>query len=123
MDRVLDGSRQKTLDHSGSKSGNMFTRSSLLRKGKVRRLATVTLSFGSWEGIGPTEADAVIFGFIVSALVCTAYAPNEWRVSNCAAKLSSRGSESWELVKSLPTAIDYAERILNRYFPDYPRWK
>ena len=92
-------------------------------KGKSSEAGDGDAIFWVLGGDGPTEADTVIFGFIVSALVCTAYAPNKWRVSNCATKLSSRGPESWELVTSLPTVIDYAERIHNRYFPDYPRWK
>ncbi|KAI1379304.1 hypothetical protein F4677DRAFT_327867 [Hypoxylon crocopeplum] len=52
----------------------------------------------------PTEADACLFGFIVSVLVCTA-AP-----------------DSQEVVKSHPILLDYASRIHDRYFPDYEKW-
>lgn len=31
--------------------------------------------------------------------------------------------ESKTLVKTFPNVIDYAERIHNRYFPDYKKWK
>lgn len=50
---------------------------------------------------GPSEADAVLFGFVASALVCTA-AP-----------------KTRELVKSFPIVMDYARRIHDHYFPDY----
>ncbi|KAI2624284.1 hypothetical protein GGR54DRAFT_638163 [Hypoxylon sp. NC1633] len=53
----------------------------------------------------PTEADACLFGFIVSVLVCTA-AP-----------------DSQKVVKSYPVLLDYAGRIHDRYFPDYEKWR
>ncbi|GAD97832.1 conserved hypothetical protein [Paecilomyces variotii No. 5] len=56
------------------------------------------------EGESPTEADATLFGFIVSVLVCTA----------C--------PESQQLVKQFPAILDYAGRIHDRYFPDYSKW-
>ncbi|KAL1868805.1 hypothetical protein Plec18167_008110 [Paecilomyces lecythidis] len=56
------------------------------------------------EGATPTEADATLFGFIVSVLVCTA----------C--------PESQQLVKQFPAILDYAGRIHDRYFPDYSKW-
>ena len=56
-------------------------------------------------GKGPTEADASVYGFIASALVCAA-AP-----------------ETQKLVKSLPAVMDYATRIHDRYFPDYELWE
>lgn len=50
----------------------------------------------------PTEADATVFGFVISVLVCDA------------------GPESKELLKgSFPTVVDYAERIHKRWFTDY----
>jgi hypothetical protein len=55
-------------------------------------------------GKEPTEADAVVFGFVVSVLVCTA----------C--------PESREVVRGFPVLVEYAERIHERYFPDYERW-
>ncbi|KAI9736968.1 MAG: hypothetical protein M1834_000557 [Cirrosporium novae-zelandiae] len=56
------------------------------------------------QGVHPTEADATLFGFIVSVLVCTA----------C--------PESQTLVKEFPIILDYATRIHNAYFPDYVKW-
>lgn len=50
----------------------------------------------------PTEADATVFGFAVSVLICDA------------------GPESRELVKNeFPVVVDYVQRIHNRWFPDY----
>ncbi|KAJ9220445.1 hypothetical protein C8Q69DRAFT_65575 [Paecilomyces variotii] len=57
------------------------------------------------EGDHPTEADATVFGFIVSVLVCTA------------------NPESQQLVKQFPAILDYAGRIHDRYFPDYAKWE
>ncbi|MCJ1400448.1 hypothetical protein MMC11_003653 [Xylographa trunciseda] len=53
----------------------------------------------------PTEADAVLFGFVASGLVCTA------------------GPESQKLIRSFPAVGDYARRIHDRYFPDYICWE
>lgn len=55
-------------------------------------------------GHDPTEADATLFGFIVSVLLCTA-AP-----------------ESQEVVKGFPVILEYASRIHDAYFPDYEKW-
>lgn len=54
---------------------------------------------------GPSEADAVLFGFIASALVCAA------------------GPESMKVVRGFPVVVDYARRIHERYFPDYECWE
>ncbi|KAG9237444.1 putative glutathione S-transferase [Amylocarpus encephaloides] len=55
-------------------------------------------------GDGPSEVDATVFGFVSSALVCTA------------------GPDSMKLVKSLPNVVEYAHRIHQTYFPDYTLW-
>lgn len=55
-------------------------------------------------GENPTEADATLFGFIVSVLLCTA-AP-----------------DSQKVVKRFPVILDYADRIQGTYFPDYEKW-
>ncbi|KAI1142101.1 hypothetical protein F5Y05DRAFT_214295 [Hypoxylon sp. FL0543] len=55
-------------------------------------------------GEHPTEADTCLFGFIVSALICTA------------------GPDSQKEVKSHAVILDYASRIHDRYFPDYEKW-
>ncbi|GAT22662.1 glutathione S-transferase [Aspergillus luchuensis] len=55
-------------------------------------------------GQHPTEADATLFGFIVGALICTA----------C--------PETQAIVRGLPVLVDYAQRIHDRYFPDYELW-
>ncbi|KAI0203639.1 hypothetical protein F4808DRAFT_26057 [Astrocystis sublimbata] len=52
-------------------------------------------------GPQPTEADASLFGFVSSALICTA------------------GPGSRADVKSFPVLLDYAQRIQEHYFPDY----
>ncbi|KAL4799040.1 hypothetical protein BDV19DRAFT_321032 [Aspergillus venezuelensis] len=56
-------------------------------------------------GEGPTEADATVFGFVVSVLVCIA------------------GPKTKELVKGFPVLLEYARRIHDAYFPDYELWK
>ncbi|OQU97668.1 Glutathione S-transferase, domain-containing protein [Cladophialophora immunda] len=55
-------------------------------------------------GEQPTEADATLFGFIVSVLV------------------SDSAPESKKIVKSFPSVVTYAERIHNCYFPEYEKW-
>ncbi|KAF2242443.1 hypothetical protein BU26DRAFT_524558 [Trematosphaeria pertusa] len=56
-------------------------------------------------GDEPTEADATVFGFVVSVLVCDA------------------GPESRELIKKeFPVVVEYAELIHKRWFPDYEMW-
>ncbi|KAI0888699.1 uncharacterized protein GGS22DRAFT_152192 [Annulohypoxylon maeteangense] len=55
-------------------------------------------------GEHPTEADTCLFGFIVSALICTA------------------GPISQSEVRSFPILLDYAGRIHDHYFPDYEKW-
>lgn len=56
-------------------------------------------------GEEPTEADATVFGFVVSALVCEA------------------GPETRELVKGeFPVVVEYARRIHGRWFPEYEMW-
>ncbi|GAP86840.2 putative glutathione s- protein [Rosellinia necatrix] len=52
-------------------------------------------------GPEPTEADTALFGFLVSALLCTA------------------GPGSQADVKSFPVLLEYARRIQEQYFPDY----
>ncbi|GAB7359462.1 hypothetical protein MBLNU230_g6109t1 [Neophaeotheca triangularis] len=55
-------------------------------------------------GKQPTDADAALFGFIVSSLV------------------AESGPATAEIVRGLPSVLDYASRIHERYFPDYERW-
>jgi hypothetical protein len=52
----------------------------------------------------PTEADATLFGFLVSVLI------------------SNAGPESQEIVKSRPILVEYARRIHDAFFPDYERF-
>ncbi|CAI7626090.1 unnamed protein product [Penicillium crustosum] len=61
--------------------------------------------FWVWGGDAPTEADAVLFGFVVSGLVCGA-AP-----------------ETKQIVNSYPALVEYARRIHEKYFPDYQLWE
>ncbi|KAL9001625.1 MAG: hypothetical protein Q9188_005404 [Gyalolechia gomerana] len=56
-------------------------------------------------GSAPTEADTTLFGFIASGLVCDA-AP-----------------EGRKIIKSLPTIMEYAEKIHAHYFSDYEHWE
>ncbi|KAH0339803.1 hypothetical protein KCU81_g7053, partial [Aureobasidium melanogenum] len=58
--------------------------------------------FGKQE---PSEADAVLYGFIVGALVCSA-AP-----------------DSQAIVRSFPMIVEYATRIHEEFFPDYAIWE
>ncbi|TVY32874.1 Failed axon connections-like protein [Lachnellula subtilissima] len=71
------------------------------RKGSVRDDSP----FWLLGGTGPSEADSVLYAFICSTLVCRA------------------GPESQKIVKGFPALLDYAERIHNRYFPDYAHWE
>ncbi|KAH8201409.1 hypothetical protein TruAng_004409 [Truncatella angustata] len=52
----------------------------------------------------PTEADATLFGFIVSVLISTA------------------GPDSKKVVRGFPAILDYAQRIQVRYFQEYESW-
>ncbi|PKS05699.1 hypothetical protein jhhlp_007966 [Lomentospora prolificans] len=73
-------------------------------KGKQYSETGASTPFWVFGGDTPTEADATLFGFIVSVLASTA------------------GPESREIVQSLPTVVEYARRIHNRFFPDYDEW-
>ncbi|KAI1342963.1 hypothetical protein F5Y15DRAFT_371516 [Xylariaceae sp. FL0016] len=61
--------------------------------------------FWALGGAEPTEADATLYGFIVSALICTA------------------GPESQKIVRTHPAILDYADRIHKTYFSDYEKWE
>ncbi|KAJ5323473.1 hypothetical protein N7476_002073 [Penicillium atrosanguineum] len=61
--------------------------------------------FWLWGGDGPTEADTVLFGFIVSNLI------------------SAAGPDSTATIKSYPVLVDYARRVHDQYFPDYELWE
>ena len=76
-------------------------------------------------GKEPTEADATLFGFVVSVLV------TERQVVSFALRQifnvgrltpASSNPESQKLVKTFPTVLEYARRIHDRLFPDYERW-
>ncbi|KAB5531394.1 hypothetical protein GE09DRAFT_1064108 [Coniochaeta sp. 2T2.1] len=54
-------------------------------------------------GKEPTEADTVLFGFVITVLISTA------------------GPDSQKVVKGYPVLVEYAERIHDRYFPDYEK--
>ncbi|KAJ6110667.1 hypothetical protein N7486_002902 [Penicillium sp. IBT 16267x] len=58
--------------------------------------------FWVWGGDAPTEADAVVYGFIVSGLTCGPAAP------------ITKG-----IIQGHPALMDYARRIHDAYFPDY----
>ncbi|KAF3807458.1 hypothetical protein GCG54_00008919 [Colletotrichum gloeosporioides] len=55
-------------------------------------------------GSEPSEADATVFGFIASGLVCNA-APDTQKV-----------------IRSYPVLVDYAKRIHEHYFIEYQLW-
>ncbi|KAI8316017.1 hypothetical protein K4K61_011964 [Colletotrichum sp. SAR11_59] len=55
-------------------------------------------------GSEPSEADATVFGFIASGLVCNA-SPDTQRV-----------------IRSYPVLVDYAKRIHEHYFSEYQLW-
>ncbi len=79
-------------------------------------------------GNTPSEADPIVFGFIAAALVCTAYVScfpsplGHFMIPLLTVPLL-RGPESQKVVKSFPAVVDYAQRIHDRYFPDYARWE
>lgn len=74
-------------------------------------------------GDQPSEADAVLFGFIVSALVSTAYASLSDQIARDRADCFFRSPESKRIVETLSATVEYAKRIHNRYFPDYAYWE
>lgn len=71
-----------------------------------RRHATPNECFWVLGGAKPTEADATVYGFIVSALVSYASPKNKQLVQ-----------------EECPAAVEYAKRIHERYFPDYEMWR
>ena len=80
--------------------------------------------FWLWGGDNPTEADAVLFGFVAAVLVCKAYVMyilTTWRASLLIEM--SRNPESRKIIKSFPAVVDYARRIHQRHFPDYVCWE
>ncbi|KAK7753159.1 hypothetical protein SLS62_004892 [Diatrype stigma] len=78
--------------------------SDLLRASKAKLEDRKENPFWVLGGDDPTEADCVLFGFIVSVLICTA-AP-----------------DSQKVVRSFPVLLEYADRIHDKYFPDYEKW-
>lgn len=60
--------------------------------------------FWLFKGEEPTEADATVFGFITSSLLCPA------------------ATDTAALVRSYPAIMEYAKRIHERFFPDYTFW-
>ncbi|KAJ5272610.1 hypothetical protein N7478_007735 [Penicillium angulare] len=61
--------------------------------------------FWVWGGEEPTEADAVVYGFIAAGLVCES-APT----TQC-------------IIRGYPALLVYARRIHDVYFPDYELWE
>ncbi|KAJ5087711.1 hypothetical protein N7456_011327 [Penicillium angulare] len=61
--------------------------------------------FWVWGGEEPTEADAVVYGFIASGLVCES------------------GPTTQKIIRSYPALLVYARRIHDAYFPDYKIWE
>jgi hypothetical protein len=55
-------------------------------------------------GERPSEADAVLYGFVTSALVCEA------------------GPTTGRIVRGRETVLEWARRIHEIYFPDYDGW-
>ncbi|KAJ5084954.1 hypothetical protein NUU61_009533 [Penicillium alfredii] len=81
--------------------------SSLLMSSKSQMLDCTTSDHPFWVlgGSTPCEADATVYGFIVSTLVCSA----------C--------PETQKVVKSFPILIQYAQKIHDCFFPDYVGWE
>ena len=74
-------------------------------------------------GQKPTEADTVLFGFVVSVLVCKAYVLLLPMLS-LLEKLTraTRGHESQMIIGRYSHILEYADRIHDKYFPDYEKW-
>ncbi|KAI1200138.1 hypothetical protein F5X97DRAFT_101598 [Nemania serpens] len=75
----------------------------LLLESRVRQARPADSAEPFWvlAGPEPTDADASLFGFVVSTLLATA------------------GPGSQADVKSFPVLLEYARRIKERYFPEY----
>ncbi|KAK4167905.1 failed axon connections [Cladorrhinum sp. PSN259] len=80
-----------------------YVSSSASEEAKGKKMKKVP--FWVLGGEQPTEADASLYGFVVSCLVCDA-AP-----------------ESQEIVRKYPALVDYARRIHDAYFEDYELWE
>ncbi|KAK3357896.1 hypothetical protein B0T25DRAFT_451861 [Lasiosphaeria hispida] len=74
-------------------------------EGLLREARTEAGPFWVLGGAQPTEGDAVVYGFVIAALVCDA-AP-----------------EMQKMVREFPTIMEYAGRIHDAYFPDYDHWE
>ncbi|KAJ5221957.1 uncharacterized protein N7469_010844 [Penicillium citrinum] len=61
--------------------------------------------FWRWGEDAPTETDGVVFGFIISGLICSA------------------GPTTKQILDGYPTLVAYARRIHDKYFPDYKVWE
>lgn len=72
---------------------------------EARRGASRHHPFWVLGGKEPTEADATLFGFVAAAMTCEA-AP------------ATRA-----MVKALPVVVEYADRICDKYFPEYQKWE
>lgn len=73
--------------------------------GDSQKTANVEGCFWVLGGEVPTEADATVYGFVVSTLI------------------AESSPESKILVQTeCPAAVEYATRIHRRYFPDYELW-
>jgi hypothetical protein len=91
-------------------------------RSKSKETSTGDATFWVLGTEGPTEADATVFAFICSALVCSAYVSLKTvLISVLIGRLSA--PESRKVVKSFPVLGDYARRIHHRYFPDYDLWE
>ncbi len=73
-------------------------------------------------GNGPSEADTTLYGFIASALVCTACVYLGCSVVCDYANTLARAPKTMKIIRSLPGVMDYAQRIHDLYFPDYTHW-
>ena len=75
-------------------------------------------------GLGPTEADLTLFGFISSILTGTRYVVwNAERVSSGTDVSCCSCPASSALLRSLPVVIEYADLIHRKYFPEYTQWQ
>ncbi|KEF63832.1 uncharacterized protein A1O9_01810 [Exophiala aquamarina CBS 119918] len=97
------GTGRFTSDEIGLFRADIWQQIDLLLKSRRQRL-TSDQPFWVLGNEEPTEADATLYGFIVSALV----APS--------------GPTSTAIVKALPNVMEYAERIHTSLFPDYDKW-
>ena len=95
----------------------------LQRSSRQSKQESADSPFWCLGGREPSEADISLYSFINSMIISARWAISdiyhEWSLTDpCYSTPASA-----KLVRSLPAVMDYANRIHDRYFPDYQKWE